>query len=244
VRDLTRGERLYADQVISLEQLQDLRTQAALQQAALRSAEFNLDYAVIRAPQDGVVLRKLAEAREQVPAGQTVLILGARDRGYVVRANLADREIVQVQLGDPVTLRLHAFPGTTASGRVTERASAADERTGLFTIEVRFDTEPEGLVSGLVAKLDIRPASALRESLAHVPIAALVEGDHDRAAVFLIDAGHARRRAIRIGFIAQDSVAVAAGLAPGDLVATDGALYLEDGTAVRVMDAADAAARE
>ena len=35
-RDLERGERLYSDQVISLEQLQDLRTQAAMQQAQLQ----------------------------------------------------------------------------------------------------------------------------------------------------------------------------------------------------------------
>src|SRR5262249_27647777 len=38
-RDLARGERLYADEVISLEQLQDLRTQASLQKAQLSSAE-------------------------------------------------------------------------------------------------------------------------------------------------------------------------------------------------------------
>ena len=38
-RDFERGERLYNDQVISLEQLQDLRTQASVQKAALQSAE-------------------------------------------------------------------------------------------------------------------------------------------------------------------------------------------------------------
>src|SRR5687767_14837436 len=35
VRDVERGERLYEDKVISLEQLQDLRTQSRLTQAAL-----------------------------------------------------------------------------------------------------------------------------------------------------------------------------------------------------------------
>jgi RND family efflux transporter MFP subunit len=85
-RDMERGERLYNDQVISLEQLQDLRTQASVAQAQLHGAEFNRGYAVITAPGDGVILRKLAEERELVPAAQTVLIMGTRDRGYDVRA--------------------------------------------------------------------------------------------------------------------------------------------------------------
>ncbi len=37
-RDVERGERLYNDQVISLEQLQDLRTQASVAQAQLNGA--------------------------------------------------------------------------------------------------------------------------------------------------------------------------------------------------------------
>src|SRR5262245_14216407 len=93
-RDVERGERLYNDQVISLEQLQDLRTGASVAEAQLQSAEFNRGYAVITAPGDGVILRKLAEERELTPAGQPVLILGTHDRGYVVRAALADREVV------------------------------------------------------------------------------------------------------------------------------------------------------
>ena len=68
-RDLKRGENLYADQVISLEQLQDLRTQAAMAGAQFKSAQFNLGYSVISAPRDGKVLRKLVEERELVAAG-------------------------------------------------------------------------------------------------------------------------------------------------------------------------------
>src|SRR5262249_8401543 len=94
-RDLARGERLFGDKVISLEQLQDLRTQASVSQAALDSAKFNWGYAAIVAPRDGTVLRKLAEDRELVAAGAPVIVLGSQDRGFVLRAGLADRDIVQ-----------------------------------------------------------------------------------------------------------------------------------------------------
>ncbi len=55
-RDVERGERLYADKVISLEQLQDLKTQLAVNEAALNSAKFTWSYAAIIAPHDGTVL--------------------------------------------------------------------------------------------------------------------------------------------------------------------------------------------
>ena len=68
-RDLERGERLHADQVISLEALQNLRTQAAVTAAARDAARFNLSQSTIVAPRDGVILRQLAEERELVPPG-------------------------------------------------------------------------------------------------------------------------------------------------------------------------------
>ena len=232
-RDLKRGENLYADQVISLEQLQDLRTQAAMAAAQFKSAQFNLGYSVIQAPRDGVVLRKLVEERELVPAGAPVLVFGESDRGYVVRAALADREIVNVKLGDKGEIRMDAFPGQPLSGTVVEVASAADERSGMFPVEVRFDTPPPRLVSGLVARLSLAPQTTA-PPLTYVPMAALVEGDGDRASVFVLEGGKARKRDVRVAFITADAIALESGLAAGEAVITDGALYLENGESVEV----------
>jgi membrane fusion protein, multidrug efflux system len=231
-RDLERGERLYADKVISLEQLQDLRTQAAVAEAGLTSAEFNWNYAAIVAPRDGTVLRRLAEERELVSAGTPILVLGAQDKGFVVRTGLADREIVQVKLGDAAQIRLDALPEATLSGKVTEVASAADAGSGMFRIEVALDPVDLPLKSGLVAKLTLLPSSASAGARVHVPIAAIVEGNGREARVFVLDGKHARRRDVEVAFIEGQSVALAAGLAPGEHVITDGAQYVEDGELV------------
>ena len=232
-RDLKRGENLYADQVISLEQLQDLRTQAAVAAAGYKSAQFNMGYSVISAPRDGIVLRKLVEERELVPAGTPVLVFGEKDRGYVVRAALADREIVNVKLGDKGEIRMDAFPDQAIAGTVIEVASAADPKSGMFPIEVRFDAVPARLVSGLVARLRLAPESAAPR-LTYVPIAALVEGDGDSASVFVLDGDKAQKRSVHVAFITADSIALQSGLAAGEPVITDGALYLENGEAVEV----------
>jgi membrane fusion protein, multidrug efflux system len=233
-RDLDRGERLYADQVISLEQLQDLRTQASLQAAQLQGVEFNRGYSAITAPQDGVVLRKLSQERELVPAGQAILVIGAHDRGYVVRAALSDRDVVQLKLGDPAEILMDAFPGRPIEGSVSEIANAAEDKSGLFPVEVRFDSIPVPLASGLVAKLRIHPASAREAVLTYVPISAVVEGDRDRASVFVLNSDRVSRRDVRVAFIEPAGVALSSGLQPGERVVTDGSLYLEDQEQVEV----------
>lgn len=237
-RDLARGERLYADQVITLEQLQDLRTQASVAQAQATSARFNRGHAVITAPHDGVVLRKFVQEREIVSAGEPVLMVSGADRGHVVRAALADREIVKLKLGDAADIRLDAWPGQTFPGTVTEISGAAEAGSGLFPIEVRFAADAPQLASGLLAKLTIHPVAAGAATLTYVPIAAIVEGDGERANVYVVQDERARRREVTVAFIIADGVALSAGLGSGEIVVTDGALYLADGDRIRIVSEA------
>jgi multidrug efflux system membrane fusion protein len=234
-RDLVRSTRLRADEVISEEELEAIRTQAAVAQAALRAAEFNRNFSTIVAARDGIVLRKLVEEREFVQPGQAVLVVGPKAGGYIVRAGLSDRDVVRLRLGDPATVTTDAFPGQTFQGKVTVLSGAADAATGLFAIEVELAPAPVRLVSGLSARLRIDPVAAGESTLPYAPIAAVIEADGDRAAVFVVEAGTARRRAVRIAFIAPAAVAIASGLRAGETVVTDGALYLEDGEKIKVV---------
>jgi RND family efflux transporter MFP subunit len=237
-RDLQRGERLHADEVISLEQLEGLRTQASVARAALAAARFNLGQSSIVAPSDGVVLRRLAEERELVAPGAPVIVLGARDAGYVVRVALGDREIVQVRRGDAASVSVDAHAGRELQARVAEVAAAADPRSGLFTVELAVEAAGTPLASGMIARARITPRAAGDATLTYVPIAAVIEGDGQRALVYLPAAGRARRREVRIAFITSGQVALAEGVQPGETVITEGALYLGDGEAIQVAAAA------
>ena len=236
-RDLKRGENLYADQVISLEQLQDLRTQSAMAAAQCNSAQFNLGYSVISAPRDGKVLRKLAEERELVPAGSPVLVFGESGRGYVVRAALADREIVNVKLGDKGEIRMDAFPGPAHDAAPSSRSRAPrTSAPACFPSKCSSIRRRRGSSVASSTRLRLAPTTEA-PPLTYVPMAALVEGDGDRASVFVVDGGKARTRArnVRVAFITADSIALESGLATGEAVVTDGALFLENGEAVEVL---------
>lgn len=232
-RDLARGEALHADQVIPLEQLQNLRTQAAVARAQFQAVRFNASNAVIRAPGDGVVLRRLVEEREFVGPGQVALIVGRRDGGHVVRFAVADRHVVRLRRGDAVSVQLDAWPGVDFPGEVTQIASGADAGTGLFGIEARLEAGERTLVSGLVGRVRVVPG-ADQQTLPHVPLGAVLEGDGERASVFVAEGDRAHLRDIEVAFITAETVAVRSGVRVGEQVIAAGAPYLDDGDVIAV----------
>lgn len=236
-RDLARAESLFADKVITLAQVEDARTAAVVARATLTSANFNAGYAAIRAPGPGLVLHRLAEARQLVQAGTPVMILANETRGWVVRTSLSDRDVVQVRLGDAVRVRLDAYPGKELRGLVSLIARAADARTGTFDVEVTLDvSDLPNPASGLLAKLDITPTSPA-PALVRVPIECLVEGDQMRAWVFSYDAQtrRVRRKPVDVAFIDGTEVALRAGVLAGESLVTAGLAYLRDGDLIEVV---------
>ncbi|MES3034350.1 MAG: efflux RND transporter periplasmic adaptor subunit [Gemmatimonadota bacterium] len=242
-RDLTRVARLYADSVATLEQLQDARTALDVATNGVRIAQFNADYASIRAPGDGVVLTRSAEAGQVVEAGRSVLLVRRHGRGMVVRVGLPDRDAVRVRLGDTAKVRFEAMPGRTFTARVTQRAAAASSSTGDYGIELSLLDADHSLPSGLVAQVALHPSAspASAQHRVQVPLDALVDADADSAAVFVLraDGASVSRRTVRLADVAEAlqtaRVAVLAGLDGSETVVTAGQARLVDGTRVRVI---------
>ena len=236
-RDLARAKQLRADEVATQEQVDDLTTAYNVARSNLQAAQFNARFASIAAPADGVVLQRLAEADELVAGGQPVLVVGVTGDGWVVRTALADRDAVRVNLGDAATVAFDAFPGRSFAGKVTRIGSSADPQTGTFEVEI--DVAPGGarFVRGLVARVELAIHSEGESSQTVVPVAALVEADGPTGVIYVLDAaeGVARRREVTVGPIVGERVVVIAGLDVGELVVTDGAAWLTDGHAVRVV---------
>jgi multidrug efflux system membrane fusion protein len=233
-RDLARAEALYADSVATLAQVQDARTGADVARSGFQAAAFNRRYATIVAPADGVVLRRMAEGGELVAPGAPIVVLGSSERGQVLRVGVADRDAVRIKPGDAATVRFDAFPGEELAASVREVAPAADPMTGTYQVEVSV-AGGKPLASGLVGRVEIRPAAGTQMAL--VPIQAILEADGDSATVYTLraDGRTARRVPVTVSFIHGERVAISGGLDGVASVVTDGAAYLGDGAAVKVV---------
>ncbi|MGH7336212.1 MAG: efflux RND transporter periplasmic adaptor subunit, partial [Myxococcota bacterium] len=233
-RDLERGRALLADEVATREQVEDLATANAVAAAQLRSALFNARHARIEAPADGVVLRRLAEPDEQVAAGQPLLVVGNTTGGWIVRAALADRDVVRVLAGGHAEVTLDAFPGRRFAAEIVEIAAAADPQTGTYEMKLAVDRSGARFLQGLVAKVVVADPKA--ESVAVVPVTSLLEADGRIATVFVVaKGGVAKKVSVRTGRLLGERIEVIAGLTLGDQVVTEGAAWLDDNEPVRVL---------
>jgi multidrug efflux pump subunit AcrA (membrane-fusion protein) len=93
------------------------------------------------------------------------------------------------------------------------------------------DVQARALPSGLTVKVTFTRS----EPALSVPLLALVDGDGDHAAVFVLKDGHAQRSKVRIDYLEGERAALLEGPPVDTRVVTAGAGDLRDGARVRVV---------
>jgi RND family efflux transporter MFP subunit len=232
-RDAARVAWLVANETAPRTAADDTRTAQAIAEAQLAAAEFNLRHATLVARDDGWVDRRLAEPGEVVAPGRAVLRVSGVGRGFVVRASLPEHDVLGLRPGTPATVALDADPARPLAGHVTEIGRTAARGTGTYEVEVALDeARARSLPSGLTAKVEIARTVPAQGA---VPLAAVVDGDGEAGAVFVVAQGVARRVPVRIALLEGERAILAAGAAGIDRVVTDGAPRLADGTRVEIV---------
>ncbi len=233
-RDLKRVKSLYDDKVATLEQLQDATTGYDVAKSTLTIAQFNQQYASIYAPTSGKVLKKFAEENELIGAGSPVLQLSNAAQGFVLKVGIADKDAVRLRVGDSAHISFDAFASQRFHAVVAQIAGASSLQTGTFEVELKLAPTSAMMMSGLIGKAELYPSAS--ETIALVPIEALVEGNGETAFVYTLspDGTQANKVEIHIAFIQPSGkVAVKGGLDGIQTVITDGASYLYDGAPIR-----------
>jgi membrane fusion protein (multidrug efflux system) len=136
---------------------QDMQLVADLhaKEAGLTAAKVNLGYTTIEAPGDGTVGERQVRPGQLVSPGTQVIPFV--DKIKWVLANYRETQLTNMKEGDPVEIRIDAYPGKTFRGKVLEIAPASgsqfallppDNATGNYTkvvqripVKIAFDDE-------------------------------------------------------------------------------------------------------
>jgi HlyD family secretion protein len=116
------GKVAQADLNVAGTQLTANQAQVKQLEAALRSAQIDLAYTYIKAPVDGVVVSRSVDVGQTVAASLSAptLFQIAQDLTKMqVDTNVSEADVGRVQVGQPATFTVDAYPGRIFTGAVT-----------------------------------------------------------------------------------------------------------------------------
>ena len=241
--DLTRYSKLVEQQLISrsaydaqLAAFKAAEGQARAARAQADVARNQAAYTQLRAPRDGVIATRQAEAGQVVGAGQTIYTLAA-DSGRDVVIALPENRIREFHLGQPVLVELWNAPGERLPGTIREISAAADPQTRTFAARVNLPGDAAQAVElGQSARVYVQETGA--QAALRVPLSAVQRDAGGRTAVWVVDprTHQVKSRVVALGAYGDVDVPVSKGVAAGDWIVAAGGHLLREGQVVAPVD--------
>lgn len=203
--DLAKANAETADASVSATQAQVTQANAQVEQkqAALNVSETNLNYCTIRAPIDGVVVARNVDVGQTVAASlqaPTLFTIAQDLTKMQVYTQTDESDVGQIQMGQPATFTVDAFPGQVFQGRVSQIRLNATVVQNVVTYNtiIDFDNPEMKLFPGMTAYVNIPVANAM--GVLKIPNGALrykpdlpAQKIRDLYAKYGIDVGGARK---------------------------------------------------
>jgi len=240
--DLARTRTLVARDIAARATLERAERDARAARAAADALIQRLDDYLVRAPTDGIVLRRDAEVGEVVDTPASLFWIG-EPRPLRVTAEVDEEDIARVEIGQPVLLRADAFPGQVMTADVAQITPKGDTTRKAYRVRLNLPDDTPLLI-GMTVEANIvlrRTADAIL-----VPPNAVVlptagrgspvvpAGPTRTATIWVVEKETAQRREVEIGVQGPRATEVRRGLVAGEMVILAPPAGLRDGQVVRL----------
>ncbi len=164
-------------------------------EAGVRLQQANLQYTIVSSPVDGyVVSRDLEEGGTVVP-GLPIFTV-AQSSVIWVSANIDEREIDGLKVGQPATIALRSAPARKIPSVVARIAKEADPVTEEVVVDVAFAQQPPDLKLNETAEVYILKSE--KGETKALPLTAIISG-RDGPSVWTVTQGKLQPRPISLG---------------------------------------------
>jgi RND family efflux transporter MFP subunit len=246
-----RSKNLYGRQLLAKQALDDAesrymaavaqldlsKAQATQTSARLEELQINLGNTTITSPVDGFVSKRNLDPgawiSQQAPVVSVVEISSLR-----LVANVVEKDLRLVTVGDPAVVEVDAYPGEKFRGRIGRVAPVLDPATRTAAIEIEIPNGDMRLKPGMYARIVLDVEERTNATL--VPKVAVVDYEGQRG-VFMANAEKkAEFRPVSIGIEDPERAEIVDGLKPGDRIVVNGAAALRVGDTLVVAGEASA----
>jgi RND family efflux transporter MFP subunit len=210
--------------------------------AALEGAAALLEYTLIRAPFDAVVLTKDADIGDIVtPLGaaanaKAAVVTIADMNSLEVEADVSESNLGQIRLGQPCEIQLDALPERRFRGEIHMIVPTADRSKATVMVKVRFIDKDSRILPEMSAKVaflsrsvkadEQKPRIALHQT-------ALVSLKNNKV-VFLVKGDRVTETPVTLGSPMGDMVEVLGGVKVGDRVVRNPSDRVRNGTKIKI----------
>jgi membrane fusion protein, heavy metal efflux system len=183
---------------------------------------------VVRSPIAGKITYKVAQPGFLVQPGNVPAPYSVADVAIKwMLANVSETDVPLFHLGQPVQVKVMAYPDHGFQGKVSKIYETVDPNTHRVTIRSEIADPHDELRPGMLANFVIRVRNPVEATA--VPANGVVrEADGTMTAWVTTDRRRFEQRIIKIGLRNDDRVQVLDGLRRGELVVADGAVFLSN----------------
>ena len=184
---------------------------------------------------------------QRVAAGEMAFELDSEESGLRVEVQMPETLIDRVHQGDEAQVKFPSLADPRSDdGDQSFRAVVAEVGTragagNSFPVRADLTDPPPGIRPGMTAEVAFtlpREGDGLGDWQGFmIPIAAVLPEADDEFSVFVFDRGTStvKKSRVRTGGLGDNNVAVLEGIEEGDIIATAGVAFLDDGQEVTLL---------
>ncbi|MCD4669009.1 MAG: efflux RND transporter periplasmic adaptor subunit [Actinomycetia bacterium] len=204
------------DQIkITKENIEQAETQLKLSEINLELAKLDMDSSIIHAPYDGIVSSSSYKEGQNASPGVNAISIISDD--FIIRADINEIDVINLQVGQDVDIRLDAYYENEFSGKIVYIAPIPTSIGGVVSYELIVKPEagegPE-LLYGLSASLAITTSGI--KNVLYVPIQSVYEEDGKSYVDFVVEGANIEKTEVTIGAFNYDFIEIKSGLKEGD----------------------------
>lgn len=184
----------------------------------------------VTSPIGGQVTARAAQSGLFVQPGNAAPFTVADVSTMWMQAFVPEADVPLLRLGQPVKIRVMAFPNRVFTGKITTVGASVDTNTHRILVRSEIDDPKHELRPGMFTAFDITTGDPIRSPA--LPADGIVrEGDGTMTAWITTDRKTFTRRVIALGVQQEGLVQIVSGLTPGEQAANEGALFLSNAAA-------------
>lgn len=245
--EFLRFEQLKRQQLVSLSAFDNVKSQYEAAESSVEVATTQLDIAkknladaTLYAPYDGYISKRLIEPSQQVSVGQTAFEIEA-SHGLEVSVLVPETLIQQIKQGMECKITSQLLPNQELTAKVSEVANNAQDANA-FPVVLTLNQQDESLRAGMSVEVEFsfngKGRTGYRGTAVKVPVSALLPDKQQTTYVFIYNPQTSKltKTKVQTENIINNQVLISSGLSAGDIIATAGVNFLQDGQEVNLLE--------